>query len=136
MLASLAKLRAETPARGSLPRCLQCRGLHVAGQSPGFFAGARAYHDALPDAFCGCDRCADLSEEYRDEYEQAELSRLKQHATLPDWTGMPPNYRKTNCHDGLLLGDDPLGDSSDESDGYHGDDVGNYLGMDDDCGDD
>ena len=43
---------------------------------------------------------------------------------------------KTDCRHGLLLGVDPLDDSSDESDGYYGDDVGNYAGMDDDWGDD
>jgi hypothetical protein len=73
LIASLALLRDAAPAQGSLPPHPHCSELHVAGQPPGYFAGARAYHDALPEAFCGCNRCADRSDEYRDEYDAAEL---------------------------------------------------------------
>ena len=44
-----------------------------------------------------------------------------------------PGLRKVDCRDGWLPGVDPLDYSSDESDGYYGDDMGNY--PDDDLGD-
>ena len=79
----------------------------------------------------------DESAEHQDLIEAAELIRLKSRqglAPLPGWTGPLPTLRKADCRDGLLPGVDPLDYSSDESDGYYGDDVGNYL--DDDQGDD
>ena len=77
LLASLATLREATPERGALPQHPSCCCTHVAGQPPGFFAGVRAYHDALPDAYYGCDRCAAMSAEHQDLHETTELIRLK-----------------------------------------------------------
>ena len=54
---------------------------------------------------------------------------------MPDWTGPLLGNCKTNCCAGLLPRVDPLDDSLDEFDGYYGDDVGNYTGLDDDWGD-
>eukprot|EP01052_Picozoa_sp_SAG31_P013239 SAG31_NODE_793_length_12044_cov_12.886229_1_plen_67_part_00 len=54
-------------------------------------------------------------------------------APLPSWTGPLLGLRKPDCRSGLLPVIDPL-DYSSDSDGYYGDDVGNYC--DDDLGDD
>ena len=72
----------------------------------------------------------------RDLHDKAELIHLKSrrgHAALPIWTGPLPTTCKAVCRDGLLPGVDALDCSSDESDSYYGDDVGNYY---DDQGDD
>ena len=106
------------------------------GQPLGYFSGVVAYHDALLDAFCGCESCVVQSDELRSLYDEAELIRLKSrrgHAALASWSRPLPTARKADCCNGLLLGVDPLDCSSDESDGYYGDDVGNYY---DDQGDD
>eukprot|EP01052_Picozoa_sp_SAG31_P009338 SAG31_NODE_488_length_14964_cov_56.443458_10_plen_113_part_00 len=104
----------------------------MAGQPAGFFSGARAYHDPLPDAFCGCDRCADEANEYRDLHEATELLRLKSQqghdrGVLSDWTGPLHGIPKLNSRQGLLPGVDPLDDSSDDDGDYWGDNLGNYV---------
>ena len=120
--ASLATLRSEASRRGSSPPHTDCTSLRIAGQPPGYFGAARAYHDPLPDAFCGCDGCADMSDELRDGYEAAELIRLKSrqgHAPLPDCCWTEPWVEGRDDTD------------SDSSNGYCGDDVGDYLGVED-----
>ena len=63
-----------------------------------------------------------MSDELRDGYEAAELIRLKSrqgHAPLPDCCWTEPWVEGRDDTD------------SDSSDGYCGDDVGDYLGVED-----
>eukprot|EP01052_Picozoa_sp_SAG31_P061479 SAG31_NODE_20552_length_571_cov_0.942797_1_plen_58_part_00 len=48
------------------------------------------------------------------------------HAMIAKWTGSLPGIPKLNSRQGLLPGEDPLDDSSDD-DSYWGDDPGNYT---------